>query len=646
LDPITHLPASLVPSWKRSKQYGVNPHKADNDLLSKEELKERRNQIQEWLSASSDILNQVYGMLRKSPYMVIVSDRDGYLIATWGDPPFTERARQVWLDEGANWHERVKGTNAIGTALAEKRPISVVGEQHYCEENRFLTCYATPIYSPTGELLGVLDISGDARMHHPHTMGMVMAVAQACQTRMLLQNIRRELILSFREADTLAEGYGRPLISVDANGLITRINQEGARLLNTVQSECIGQPLTRWFDPKDAQALLSLKDSVEITVKTQSGKSWIARPVLDERNHIHRVLLSPPSTIGKENSPRLAPRSASTEKTVHISLEKGISSCPKFQKVLKLAIHVARTNATVLLRGETGTGKDLIAREIHKRSGRSGPLVVVNCGAIPESLLEAELFGYEKGAFTGARKEGHPGKFEAAHKGTLFLDEIGEMPLASQAALLRILEEKHVTRIGSNRPIPVDVRIIAATNRDLGREVRENRFRADLYYRICEVEICLPPLRERSDLLQLAEYFLEQVAGELDIDPPHLGDDVREMLLRYHWPGNIRELRQVLRQAVFRAHFIRDASSLSPEDLVFSQANTSSSRAQTIGMHSSPRPVSLEEQEAETIAQALRISRGNLSKAARMLGIGRTTLYRKLNRYPNLKDIRLQHQKN
>jgi sigma-54 dependent transcriptional regulator, acetoin dehydrogenase operon transcriptional activator AcoR len=638
LDPITNLPTSLVPSWKRSQQYGVDPRRANNDLLSKGELNDRKKQMQEWLGASSDILNQVYGQLRNSPYMVIVSDRDGYVIFTWGDPPFTDQVKKVRLDEGANWHERIKGTNAIGTALVEQQPISVVGEQHFCEENRFLTCYATPLYTPTGELLGVLDITGDARMHHPHTMGMVLAAAQACQSRLLLQSARRELVLSFREADTLAEGYGRPLIAVDENGLVSRINQEAARWLNMPQAACIGQPLTRWFDPQDAEALLSFKESTEIPVrvKASSGKSWIARPVLDERKRTHRVLLSPPSPTGQEVSARSASRSLSTEEPGHVSLEYGISSCPKFQKVLKLAVHVARTDATILLRGETGTGKDLVAREIHKRSGRTGPLVVVNCGAIPEPLLEAELFGYEKGAFTGARNGGHRGKFEAAHKGTLFLDEIGEMPLASQAVLLRILEEKQVTRIGSNRPIPVDVRIITATNKDLAREVRENRFRADLYYRICEVEIQLPPLRERSDLFLLAEYFLDQIARELNIAPIPLNNEVREMLSRYHWPGNIRELRQVLRQAVYHAHFVRGSSSLTTEDLVFPQA-------QANDLPASPRPVSLEEQEAETIARAIRISQGNLSKAARILGIGRTTLYRKLNRYPNLKKIRAQH---
>ena len=624
MDPITHLPASLIPSWKRSRQYGVDPHKPNNERLSRGELKDRKEQMQGWLSSSSDIINQVYGMLRKSPYMVIVSDRDGYVIATWGDPPFTDRAKKVWLDEGANWHEQIKGTNAIGTSLVERQPISVVGEQHFCEENRFLSCYATPLYTPKGELLGVLDISGDARMHHPHTMGMVLTAAQACQARMLLQSARRELVLSFREADTLAETYGRPLIAVDANGLISRINQEAARWLHTPQAACIGQPLTRWFHPKDASALLSLKDATEMPVKAPSGKAWIARPVLDERKRTHRVLLSPPAP-GRETS-----RSRPAQKPVHISLKEGIASCPKFQKALKLAVHVARTDATILLRGETGTGKDLVAREIHERSGRSGPFVVVNCGAIPESLLESELFGYEKGAFTGARNGGHPGKFEAADKGTIFLDEIGEMPLNSQAALLRILEEKQVTRIGSNRSIPIDVRIITATNKDLVQEVRENRFRADLYYRICEVEIQLPPLRERSDLLLLAEYFLDHVARDLNIGPIPLSDEIREMLAQYHWPGNIRELRQVLRQAVYHAHFVRGAHSLSAEDLVFHPAHPDSP-------HTPPRPVSLEEQEAEAIARAIRMSQGNLSKAARILGIGRTTLYRKLNRYPGLK---------
>lgn len=624
MDPIPHLPTSLVPSWKRSREYGVDPHKPNNDLLSKGELKDRKAQMQEWLGTSLDIFHQLYDMLRNSPHIVIVSDRDGYVITTWGDPPFTDRAKKVWLDEGANWHEQIKGTNAIGTSLAEQQPISVVGEQHFLKENRFLSCYATPLYTPTGELLGVLDISGDARLHHPHTMGMVLTAAQACQARMLLQSTRRELVLSFREADTLAETCGRPLIAVDTNGLISRINQEAARWLNTPQADCIGQPLTRWFHPQDAQALLSLKDSTEMLVESPSGK-WIARPVLDDRKRTHRVLLSPASSTRGKTS-----RSVSMDKSVQISLKEGISACPKFQKVLKLAVHVARTDATILLRGETGTGKDLVAREIHERSGRKGPLVVVNCGAIPETLLEAELFGYEKGAFTGARNGGYRGKFEAANGGTLFLDEIGEMPLNSQAVLLRILEEKQVTRIGSNRSIPVDVRIITATNKDLAREVRENRFRADLYYRICEVEIQLPPLRERSDLLLLAEYFLDQVTRSLNIAPISLNDEIREMLSRYHWPGNIRELRQVLRQAVYHAHFVRGAQSLAAEDLVFPQAHP-------VHLHSPHRAVSLKEQEVETIAQAIRISQGNLSKAARILGIGRTTLYRKLNRYPDLK---------
>ncbi|MDQ0340112.1 transcriptional regulator with PAS, ATPase and Fis domain [Caldalkalibacillus uzonensis] len=199
-------------------------------------------------------------------------------------------------------------------------------------------------------------------------------------------------------------------------------------------------------------------------------------------------------------------------------------SCPKVQRVYQLAMNVARTDPTILIRGETGTGKEVIAKDIHRHSGRNGPLVVVDCGAIPDQLLESELFGYEKGAFTGASSDGYKGKFQAANGGTQFLDEIGEMPLASQVALLRVLEEKRVTPVGSNHSIPIDVRIIAATNRDLLREIEAKRFRADLYYRLCELEIVLPPLRERTDLLELAHEFIRHVESELSIMPEQTTD--------------------------------------------------------------------------------------------------------------------------
>lgn len=325
---------------------------------------------------------------------------------------------------------------------------------------------------------------------------------------------------------------------------------------------------------------------------------------------------------------------ATVDSTTTLQKADTIWICPKAEKMLRLARNVAQTEATILISGETGTGKEIIAREIHRTSHREGPLITVNCGAIPEQLVASELFGYEKGSFTGANQSGHIGKFEAADKGTLFLDEIGEMPFSSQIALLRVLEEKKVTRIGSHTPKPIDVRIIAATHRNLAHDIHENRFRADLYYRLCEIELTLPALRERTDLFVLADYFLRKIAMELKVSQLDLEDSTRNQLASYHWPGNIRELQHILRQAAYQAYFIRRSTTITEEDLHF----TSKKPTESV-IHIS---------EEDRIAHAIKESGGNLSLTARLLGIGRTTLYRKIHRYPQLKEIKkqLKFQKN
>jgi transcriptional regulator of acetoin/glycerol metabolism len=629
---------SLIRSWDRSKSFGVDPLYVDNDLLTGGELEDRKDRLRDLFHTSSSILDNLYKQLKDTPFMILISDADGYILKSWGNSPFIDRARKVWLDAGANWHEKVKGTNAIGTALVEKKPISVVGEQHYCQENHFLCCYAAPLYSPTGELLGVLDVSGDVRRHQAHTMGMVIAAAQACQAHLLLESAKRELTLCIQETDAIIDGYGQPLISVDRDGMITRINQDASRILGLPPEKCIGQHLSRWFSRKDIDEILSAKGPsfVEPKLKADSSggekiKKWIVRPVRDQRDRVIRTVLSPKPLERKEQIQKV---NVQEVKEQNPSRESGIiCNCPKAKEVFRLASVVAPTNATILIQGETGTGKEIIAQSIHRTSGRSGPLVVVNCAAIPESLIESELFGYEKGAFTGAKSEGHQGKFEAADGGTLFLDEIGELSLASQAALLRVLEEKRVTRIGSHRSKPVNVRIIAATNRILSKEVEENRFRADLYYRLCEIELFLPPLRERSDLFDLADHFLGQMAKELGV--PHISLDqvAREKIAGYSWPGNIRELRQVLRQAAYQACLLRQTSTITVQDISLPREK---------GLHSSLHSKSglWNQQEAETIKMAIQKTRGNLSEAARLLGISRTTLYRKLNQYPQVREMR------
>lgn len=624
----------LIYSWQRSKQFGVDPSRAETILLSQGELNDRKDRLHDLLHSSSPILEHLYIQLKHSPFMVIVADWDGYIVSTWGEPPFTDRAKRVWLNDGASWHENVKGTNAIGTALIEKKAVSVVGKEHYCKENRFLTCYAAPLYSSTGELLGILDVSGDARMHHPHTLGMIVSAAQACQSRLLLQNTERELVFTLREMDALTNHFHQPLISVNSEGLVTKVNLEAAKILKQPPETCIGLPLTQWFEEKDADKVLSLNESsfIPMKMKTHSNSktaaSWMVQPLKDDRQKRFRTILT------------LQNRDYTNKADVRPSSDF-ITSCSKIQQLLKYTYRVASTDVTMLIRGETGTGKEMIAREIHKFSKRKGPLITINCGAIPDHLIQSELFGYEKGAFTGARNEGYKGKFVAADGGTLFLDEIGELSLASQVALLRVLEDKQVIPLGSNTPRSVNVRVIAATNRDLAKEVTDKRFRADLYYRLREVEILLPPLRERTDLPEMAAHFLWQVAGELGIDTPDWDTDVKKRLEDYHWPGNIRELRQVIRQAVYHAFFIRHSTVLSVCDLP--SRGFSDQEDNFVGLTNKidrNDSFSLESRENETIAQAIRESEGNLSEAARLLQIGRTTLYRKLQQYPQLKEIR------
>lgn len=613
----------LNESWNRSRNFGISPFNAEVERISTSELKDRKICLNPLFQSSTHVLENLYSQLKQMPFMVIVTDAEGYIISTWGDSPFLNQAKAVSLECGVNWEEKRKGTNAIGTSIIEKRPIQVIGDEHYVEENKFLTCYAAPLYSPTGEMIGVLDVSGDVRFHHPHTLGMVIATAHACQSNILLNSLHRELVLTLKETDHIVKGTSKPLISLDEEGLIKRINHQAAQLLNAEIKSCIGQPLSNWVEKELVHTLLHHKgnESFEFDLKTHTKLpgNWAIEKIFDDRRQTYRIVMTTSlANNDKPQTPKVHP----------------VSTCPKFHKTLQLAMKVAPTNATILICGETGTGKEVMAKEIHEASDRRGPLVVVNCGAIPDNLLESELFGYAKGAFTGANDQGHKGKFLAADRGTLFLDEIGEMSLASQVVLLRVLEERKVTPIGSNKAIPFDVRIIAATNRDLRKEIAEKRFRADLYYRLCELELLLPPLREREDLLELANFFIDTMERELKLSCKIVLDESAKRLLQnYNWPGNIRELKHMIRQAIYHMYYARQSNILTKDDFSIPYDDT---KIET----SNDDPLSIEQNEQKMIAEALKMTKGNLSKAASLLKMGRTTLYRKLNQYPNLKKLR------
>lgn len=306
-----------------------------------------------------------------------------------------------------------------------------------------------------------------------------------------------------------------------------------------------------------------------------------------------------------------------------------IGSSPQFVKLLHTAAQVAPTNASVCITGESGTGKEVLANAIHFSSKfAGGPFVKVNCAAIPESLMESELFGYEKGAFTGARATGNPGKFELANHGTLFLDEIGEMPLSMQVKLLRALQEHEITRVGGNKPIQLKFRLITATNRNLKEMIREGTFREDLYYRINVVTLRLPPLRERrSDIPLLLDHFLQEMKDVYGGEPTLTGETMA-LMTRYDWPGNIREMKNCVERMVVMS----DSDQLTPD--LLPQSWNEFNRAAPLAADTSYRlqPI-LQQVEYETICKALEASAGHKGKAIDLLGISKRSFYMKLEKY-------------
>ncbi|WP_409343610.1 sigma-54-dependent Fis family transcriptional regulator [Paenibacillus sp. MBLB4367] len=515
--------------------------------------------------------------IKQSGQMALLIDSEGTIIHTSGDPDFSRRAVAVQLQVGANWAERRKGTNAIGVTLTEKKPVRVHAEEHYFSSNHFLTCASAPVFNSTGELIGVINISGKQEHYHAYTFTLACMAALSLQNKMLLEESKKEHLVTLRELDHRSQNHPLPLISLSRDNRILRANHAAIRM---VGSDAIGKELTK------------LEGFSVETIHNEHQKLWQSVSIRKQA----------------ANAPRL------------YSFKDIVGTCPVILQKKELAQKAAATDFPVLLLGESGVGKELFAQSIHTASARSAePFIALNCSAIPDSLIESELFGYARGAFTGANKDGNAGKFEAAHKGTIFLDEIGDMPLRAQAALLRVLQESIITPVGSTKSKTIDIRVIAATNKNLAAEVQAGRFRADLYYRLKGIHITLPALRERSDILTVAVHLLRKHTSPC----PPLTEAAQNKLLAYSWPGNIRELNGILMQAVFLA----GEQPIDAEHLSFEESEVMKAES------GEDRQLTLIDAEIMAIKKALKASGWNLSKAAGQLRIGRTTLYRKIEEY-------------
>lgn len=603
---------TILQSWERCKNYNLNPlQKQAPVTLSEDKLDELIN-ISNLYQASLPVIKELYHQIECTGHLITLADDNGRIINLTGTSQVLKQAQQMNFSLGADWSENAAGSNAIGTSIALGKPIQIFSFEHYCQGVHPWVCSGAPIKEPfTGKILGAIDLTGPSDFAQPHSLILIQNIASMIQQRLYNSSIKsRQYLLDCYETE-IKKRKSNHIIVVD-------------EALNMVKagSEC--KTLLQINDWSELLILPELNLLKKALLNCDEQEQELHLPSLQLNMFIRGIEFESKRTGFILYLEKIVKRQNSNLN--HSSDWRNIiGQSTTLKEIVHKAQIVAPTDVTILLTGESGTGKEVFANAIHKESLRhDSPFIAVNCGAIPKDLITSELFGYEPGAFTGGKREGRKGKFEEANGGTLFLDEIGEMPLDLQVYLLRVLQERKVERLGSSKSIPIDVRVIAATNQDLMDLINKGKFRADLFYRLNGVELHLPSLRERKeDIPLLCRHFAISSANRYGKPEPKIGHEVLSFLIDYHWPGNIRELRNIIEHAVLFC----DGNTITMDALP-KRLDTSNEQSS-----SSIMPNSLEQEEKRKIEQLLSITGWNLSEVARQCGIARSTLYRKIKKY-------------
>ncbi|MED5371401.1 MAG: sigma-54-dependent Fis family transcriptional regulator [Myxococcota bacterium] len=605
----------LQERWFRAVAAGASPDgPAALPILSEDRLKLRKERHEPVLRMLDEVLGATLGAFNARDFTLLLADPQGVVLTRRAGGGFAEHAERLKLQEGAWWDEATRGTNAIGTAIKEKRPVSVLGAAHLARPNHGLVCYAAPIRDAWGETVAVLDATSFADRADP-----LACVAVLSAVRALEEGLRLAVLDSAR-GSLVQRLLGRlrdPAVLVTADGRVVLANQGAvASGLQLGPSQSRGEVLRVGAYARDVLEVTPAE--LEAAARGQLTLPGLEVEAVESgsRNAAYLVVL----TAGG--------RSASARPRRHQDpFEELVGEDPSFMRLRAHARQVAPSSLPVLILGETGTGKELLATAIHKASDRAqGPLVPLNCAALTPSLLQSELFGYAPNAFTGASPKGREGRIASAHRGTLFLDELAEMPKPLQALLLRFLEDGSYYRVGEQTPRKADVRLICATCRDLPAMVEAGEFRADLFYRIRGAALELPPLRARADRALLCHALLERLARQLKRSHvPMLSPAAQDRIDQAPWPGNTRELHMALHHALVLAG---DSRVIEPWHL----PATLNPSHKALGSTVPPEP-SLAEAEAGALRRALEEAAGNISQAARRLGVARSTVYRMMKKH-------------
>jgi len=632
----------IFSSWQRCLGK-VDPFQRSNQvILPQKEFENLCVANRELLEIGNPVMDALYKFVQGSGFVITLSEARGYLLRVIGDQDVVDIVKKINFIPGANWGEGIMGTNAVGTCISTDKPLQVYAYEHWNICVHVGVCSAAPIHDPdSGQIMGILNMTAECERVHPHTLGMVGAAVGSMEGQIAAKRNWMRSQVADRYKSLIMESISDGLLTIDNSGMITHINQKAIDFL-TLYGNPLGENIYsvlkkrfgRQENYKDLLSILNSQDKMDgefVTIFTGSGviKCTVTSRCLWEENTVTgKIIVIQEISKIKKIVNRVAGNRAQTVFSDIVGQNK------KFLECMEMAIKSGKTSSSILLIGESGTGKDLFAQAIHNSSSRANdPYIAINCAAIPRDLLGSELFGYNEGAFTGAKRGGNPGKFELADQGTIFLDEIGEMPLDMQTSLLRVLEDKAILRIGGREPIPVNVRIIAATNKDLSREVFLGNFRSDLYYRLNVIAIELPPLRERKDDIPfLIEHLTKKIARTMSKEIQQIDPEFIEICLHYDWPGNVRELQNMIEKAISLTTeptlSIRSLPSHSFPNLTKMPTHQENGRKKLL------KKVSLDA-ESEMIMTSLAKNRGNKCLTAKELGIARSSLYRKLKEKDN-----------
>ncbi|APZ43261.1 hypothetical protein BW247_09280 [Acidihalobacter ferrooxydans] len=574
----------IAQSWLRCADRLDPDARPPIEITEWKTLEHRRDLHAELRRAALPELDALAELLRGSESLVLLADTEGLILDTVGNTDFLDKTARIALQPGAIWSEAQRGTNAIGTTLAEERAVEVLGREHFLECNEILNCHAAPILNTRGEICAVMDVSSNSRLNNLHALGMVRMAIRIVEHRLTYTVPADCRVLRLHQQAQLLGSY-REGVLILRDEHIVGANRTAVQLLHTHWQELLDTPLEQWLETGG------------------DPRASIAR-TLDGRQ-LHTARQCTPS-------PKPRPRAP--------AINDGFIDDPSTSVQLEQAVAVLNAGIAVLVCGETGTGKEVFARRLHARSHRrSGPFVAINCAALPETLIESELFGYTDGAFTGARRKGALGRIREADGGVLFLDEIGDMPLALQARLLRVLQDRTVIPLGCGTPVTVDFDLICATNRRLEPLSAAGRFRKDLYYRIQGYNVRLSALRERHDRIA----FILSLFEHLDTSNRQLSPQTLQYLAAHPWPGNLRQLTNALRTliALTPPGSTIEVETL-PDDLLGDSSDCMAFPPLLGG--------DLRALNRAAIERALEMANGSVSKAARQLGVHRSTLYRRL----------------